>query len=348
MRAEVKVGLIVGLVIFCGTGIWWVNRGENPKNDIPFDRAEMEKTAGDVALADDAVPIATAPKTNSPAPRTSPGAHQPTLRPERRNTTVIRPPGAHASSETPPAIAAGDNSEPLSAEKPEVEPAGELPGSLSGAKDPDEGAKGPPPSNAGPISDPAQPNAATVEKDTPAPRIIAPPRRETVANPATETPASGTRTPPATPRKKYVIKPGDRLIDIAEYEYDDGDLWKAIKAANPKLDENRLLVGTTIELPSRAEAETLMRAASEAAAPRPPTEGPPPVRPAANSTATTYVVGHGDTLIKIARNTLGDEERWREIYELNRDKLESPDVIQLGMKLKLPPKTKPAAGEDRG
>lgn len=51
----------------------------------------------------------------------------------------------------------------------------------------------------------------------------------------------------------------------------------------------------------------------------------------------TYVVGQGDTLTNIARNILGDGSRWREIYELNQDKLESPDVIPIGIKLRLPP-----------
>jgi nucleoid-associated protein YgaU len=50
-------------------------------------------------------------------------------------------------------------------------------------------------------------------------------------------------------------------------------------------------------------------------------------------------------LTKIAANWLDDGNRWREIYELNRDKLSSPDRLLVGMKLKLPPKGAAAGGD---
>lgn len=50
----------------------------------------------------------------------------------------------------------------------------------------------------------------------------------------------------------------------------------------------------------------------------------------------TYKVGSGDTLISIARNVLKNEDRWRDIWELNKDRLKSPDVLPLGFELKLP------------
>ncbi len=50
----------------------------------------------------------------------------------------------------------------------------------------------------------------------------------------------------------------------------------------------------------------------------------------------TYTVQPGDTLSGIARKTLGDGNRWREIYELNRDQISNPNLIHPGMVLKLP------------
>jgi len=51
----------------------------------------------------------------------------------------------------------------------------------------------------------------------------------------------------------------------------------------------------------------------------------------------TYMVQPGDTLYAIARKTLGDGNRWPEIYELNRGVVGSnPNVIQSGMILRLP------------
>ncbi|MCK4340534.1 MAG: LysM peptidoglycan-binding domain-containing protein, partial [Phycisphaerae bacterium] len=50
----------------------------------------------------------------------------------------------------------------------------------------------------------------------------------------------------------------------------------------------------------------------------------------------TYVVERGDTLTSIARNVLHDPERWREIYELNQDKIPDPDLLVIGTELRLP------------
>jgi len=44
----------------------------------------------------------------------------------------------------------------------------------------------------------------------------------------------------------------------------------------------------------------------------------------------------GDTLFDIARRLLGDPNRYPEIYELNRDKIENPDLIYPGQVLKIP------------
>jgi len=59
---------------------------------------------------------------------------------------------------------------------------------------------------------------------------------------------------------------------------------------------------------------------------------------AATETATrTYTVESGDNLSAIAKQELGDANRWREIYELNKDLIgDNPDLIQPGMELKLP------------
>jgi nucleoid-associated protein YgaU len=51
----------------------------------------------------------------------------------------------------------------------------------------------------------------------------------------------------------------------------------------------------------------------------------------------TYTVDSGDNLSAIAQQELGDANRWREIYDLNKDVIgKNPDLIQPGMELKLP------------
>jgi len=59
---------------------------------------------------------------------------------------------------------------------------------------------------------------------------------------------------------------------------------------------------------------------------------------AATGTGTkTYTVESGDNLSAIAQQELGDANRWREIYELNKDVIgDDPDLIQPGTELKLP------------
>jgi len=51
-----------------------------------------------------------------------------------------------------------------------------------------------------------------------------------------------------------------------------------------------------------------------------------------------HVVKPGDTLSKIARNTLGDAGLYTKIFEANKDVLKDPNVIHPGQRLKIPNK----------
>jgi len=50
----------------------------------------------------------------------------------------------------------------------------------------------------------------------------------------------------------------------------------------------------------------------------------------------TYTVAKGDSLSKIAKHVYGNANRWKDIFEANRDQLDNPDLIQPGQILKLP------------
>ncbi len=52
--------------------------------------------------------------------------------------------------------------------------------------------------------------------------------------------------------------------------------------------------------------------------------------------AKTYTVKSGDTLSKIAKEQLGDADRWREILDANKDVIKDPNVIRPGTELKIP------------
>ncbi|MHC9083918.1 LysM peptidoglycan-binding domain-containing protein [Luteimonas sp. RIT-PG2_3] len=49
-----------------------------------------------------------------------------------------------------------------------------------------------------------------------------------------------------------------------------------------------------------------------------------------------YTVEKNDNLSKISKHFYGTANRWREIYDANRDQLDNPDIIQPGQVLKIP------------
>lgn len=77
---------------------------------------------------------------------------------------------------------------------------------------------------------------------------------------------------------------------------------------------------------------------------RPVTEPAPTAptqpQPTAVNTPTipaTHTVVKGDTLTRISQKYYGTQNRWREIYNYNRDVLPTPSALKIGVKLKLPP-----------
>lgn len=56
----------------------------------------------------------------------------------------------------------------------------------------------------------------------------------------------------------------------------------------------------------------------------------------AEQTSGVYTVRNGDSLSRIAKRELGSYNRWREIYNANRDKISNPDLLRVGMQLVLP------------
>ena len=57
---------------------------------------------------------------------------------------------------------------------------------------------------------------------------------------------------------------------------------------------------------------------------------------AAAARSRTYEVKPGDTLSKIAKQVLGDANRWPEIFEANKDQIKDPNLIHPGQELRIP------------
>jgi nucleoid-associated protein YgaU len=56
----------------------------------------------------------------------------------------------------------------------------------------------------------------------------------------------------------------------------------------------------------------------------------------ASAVGRTYTVVKGDSLSKIAKREYGDANKWRAIYEANRDLIKDPDLIYPGQLLNVP------------
>ena len=74
------------------------------------------------------------------------------------------------------------------------------------------------------------------------------------------------------------------------------------------------------------------------APPAPPTQATPTQATPAPAPAAprTHTVVAGDNLSKIAKKFYGDANKWKRIFEANRDILKNPDLIHPGQVLKIP------------
>ncbi|MGE5707603.1 MAG: LysM peptidoglycan-binding domain-containing protein, partial [Bacteroidota bacterium] len=61
--------------------------------------------------------------------------------------------------------------------------------------------------------------------------------------------------------------------------------------------------------------------------------------PARTGGAATYTVQKDDTLWLISQKTLGDGNRWKEIFEANKDRVKEPGSLQIGTVLRIPGKS---------
>jgi nucleoid-associated protein YgaU len=108
------------------------------------------------------------------------------------------------------------------------------------------------------------------------------------------------------------------------------DVQASIRAAQEKAEKAKASQDDS-SLPEQARAamararEGMLDAAGKAGA-----------KKTAEKKEKTYTVVAGDSLSKIAKELLGDATRWPEIFELNKDQIENPDLIYPGQVFRLP------------
>jgi len=143
--------------------------------------------------------------------------------------------------------------------------------------------------------------------------------------------------------EEYVIKEGDTLDGIAQRTLGGKAYASKIMEANPGLKPTALRPGKTIKLPriEKAGVEKKDEAPVFVQDPAPKTEVK--VEPAPKTETTkvvdgkkTYTVQPGDTLSGISVKVYNTSRHYQKIYEANKDAIEDPNTLQVGLNLVMP------------
>ena len=173
--------------------------------------------------------------------------------------------------------------------------------------------------------------------------------------PAAVSPPLAAQGVPAT----YRVRDGDDLTGIATRFYGHagaaGSLWSANRDVLP--DPNLLPIGAELRLPPpwAIQGVPTVSAAGVRAIEPPPTAASPRAVPALPVAAAAWLDGQqaanpsstpaargtvrlapGETLETLAERFYGDRRAAPRIWEANRDRLRSPDLVAPGMELRLP------------
>ncbi len=143
--------------------------------------------------------------------------------------------------------------------------------------------------------------------------------------------------------------PGASFASTTE-RLDLADKVRQLQAINDELRQELANARGRVETAEREQArlrlalEETQRAVEDGRQVAPIVIQTPPVvetragsRPApAARTPSTYVIQPGDTLSRISQKVYGTTSRWSEIFEANRDRLPSPNALQVGQELRIP------------
>jgi len=139
--------------------------------------------------------------------------------------------------------------------------------------------------------------------------------------------------PATSPGIRHTVLGGETLFKIAERHYGNGEYWRAIAQANPGkvTRDGQVRQGIVLDIPKRAESDLGSDFIPVGSGRLIPVDHRTP-----RNTSRVIVVVSGDTLSELATKHLGSATRWEDLLKANRDKLDSPEALKVGMKLRLP------------
>ncbi len=135
------------------------------------------------------------------------------------------------------------------------------------------------------------------------------------------------------------VQQGESLYQIAQKYYGDGNYWHTIKEANRQGDkvgeDGSVRAGVRLVIPNRSGGGD--GGTPQVAPQRTPTRQTPTVETAsADSRYTEYTIQPGDVLSLLAQRFYGTARKTNALYELNRDRIDDPDSLVVGMKIRVP------------
>ena len=129
----------------------------------------------------------------------------------------------------------------------------------------------------------------------------------------------------AANQSTHTVQEGETLSEIARRYYGRTAEWHTIYDANRVAigDPDSLKPGTRLTIPNLASANG-PSTDQVAAAPRPRKE------------TAEYTFKRGDTLASVAEEFLGSQGKWRDLHDMNKDRIKDPNRISPGTVIRVP------------
>ena len=121
---------------------------------------------------------------------------------------------------------------------------------------------------------------------------------------------------------RYTIVEGDNLGFISSKLFGTAKKWRFLAEYNKLADADTIETGDVLLYPLEMASTGETHSESEKVV-------------AVDTASGTVTVERNDTLSQIAERVLGKSHLWKKIWDMNRDKIEDPNKIEIGQELRL-------------